>query len=79
MILVADNAGYHLMHNHRLPEQKGPASLHQCVDCGAVADDWSFNHDTPVELAESSDHGRWSWSLSCYEPRCRECHRGYDA
>jgi hypothetical protein len=51
----------------RVERERGPANEHACIDCGHLAYDWCQTHGT--DGLDSMD----------YEPRCRPCHRAYDA
>lgn len=67
--------------HRRVRKAKGAARGHQCVDCGARADEWSYNNADPNELL-GEDHGSqlaYSLDVANYEPRCRSCHRQFDA
>jgi hypothetical protein len=47
---------------------RGPANQFPCVgDCGRQAEDWSQKHGT---TGDDPEH---------HEPRCRKCHKTYDA
>lgn len=69
--------GYRAAHS-RLTKSKGRAADHRCVDCGQGADHWSYNHLDPEPLY--SEIGLpYSMDADCYEPRCRRCHKAFDA
>ena len=73
-----DNASYNAIH-FRLTRHRGPAATFDCVDCGGPAFDWSFIHETPQEFVRDGKWGPYSIRLDDYEPRCRSCHKRYDA
>lgn len=50
----------------RLSRNKGRATEYGCVDCGNMADEWSWTHGTDELDYEN------------YQPRCRSCHAKYD-
>lgn len=67
--------------HYRLDRKHGRASEHLCTDCGAPAQDWSYDGTDPNEV-----HGRaggsvlaYSLDLDRYVPRCRPCHSRFDA
>lgn len=48
--------------------------------CPAVAEEWSYDHGDPDELA-GLDHGRelpYSLKIQHYQPLCTPCHRRFD-
>ncbi|MGH3633928.1 MAG: hypothetical protein ACRDTS_07520 [Mycobacterium sp.] len=61
----------------RIAELRGKASAHLCVDCGGWAQDWSYDHGDPNELADNGM--RYSTDIYHYSPRCKGCHRKFDA
>jgi len=74
-----DVPAYGTVHN-RLRREYGPASGYTCVECGAQADDWSYDHTDPLEVT-GLDHGHlrpYSLEPGHYEPRCRSCHKIFD-
>lgn len=48
--------------HRRIHRKNGPASKHNCVDCGRQALDWSLNGTTYTD------------NVNDYSPRCRSCH-----
>lgn len=69
--------GYSAVHL-RLRAVRGVAADHSCVDCGQPADDWSYSNSDPDEYVD--DQGRrYSTDPEQYVPRCRPCHRQFDA
>lgn len=61
----------------RVRELRGSASGHPCVDCGAPADHWSYDHGCPDEKRD--ERGRpYSADPDRYAARCATCHRRYD-
>jgi hypothetical protein len=76
----ADDAGYTAAHQ-RVRRDRGPISAHQCVDCGAPARHWSYNHDDEDErLAHGLSAHPVAYSLNPehYSPRCVPCHKRFD-
>ena len=71
-----DAASYAAVHL-RLRTERGPARTHPCVDCGEGAHDWSYNGLDEHEVR--SPRGVYSVNPNNYDPRCRSCHRQYDA
>lgn len=70
------NANYKDAHR-RVSSKRGPASSQACVDCGATAAHWSYDHSDPDERI--SDKGRaYSLDAARYQPRCVSCHRKFD-
>jgi len=61
-----DKAGYHAIH-YRVRNERGLASEHACVDCGAAAAHWSFTGKTG-----------YSTNVTAYDPRCNKCHITFD-
>lgn len=60
----------------RLARVRGKARDHTCVECGAPADDWSYDHRDPDEVV-GEHHGcmvAYSLDLARYQPMCRSCH-----
>lgn len=51
----------------RLSRERGPASAHDCEDCGRPAEEWAFDEPT----GHSDD-------LSRYAPLCCSCHARRD-
>jgi hypothetical protein len=73
---TGDDATYNAVH-HRVRADRGSASAHDCVSCGAVAEHWSYDH---LDRNQKTDlNGRpYSTDLSRYRPMCQPCHRRYD-
>lgn len=76
---VTDAPEYATVHK-RLRRRRGPASAHPCADCGATAQDWSYDGLDPEELEGQAgrDVLRYSTDLARYQPRCRTCHNRFD-
>ena len=55
----------------------GPATNYPCVDCGAKAEHWSYDHAAPDELT-APDGLAYSLDVSHYDPRCVGCHSRFD-
>lgn len=71
-----DKVQYRAAHR-RIANSLGPARNHLCVDCGARAHHWSYDHGDPAELL--SDKGyRYSLKVEHYQSRCRPCHVAFD-
>ncbi len=73
---VPSYAGLH----KRLFYDRGKAAAYECVDCGAPADEWSYDGGCPNEVLENY-RGTWiayTTDQSMYSPRCRPCHRRRD-
>jgi hypothetical protein len=70
--------------HHYLRKYRGPASSHECVDCGAPAVHWSYDTGCPDEMVQKGRHGPGSIRRFCphpmedYSPRCRKCHDKLD-
>lgn len=66
----------------RVRRSRGKASDYACVDCGAGAQDWSYDHGDPGELlgAPGSKYSGIAYSLNPdhYQPRCKACHITFD-
>jgi hypothetical protein len=71
----SNDIGYGSMHQ-RVRTDRGSASAYACVDCGATAQHWSYDHSGRSECA--STQGAYSTDVSTYEPRCVPCHKVYD-
>ena len=81
-MIITGSETYRQVHR-RLRHERGSASKLVCTDCGAAAEEWSFNRD-----AESEQE--WCWEVykgywtpysmltAHYDPRCVKCHRQYD-
>jgi len=67
----------------RVRRERGWASEYDCVDCGQLAEEWSYNHADPDELIEpegcQSGGSAYSLDSNCYDPRCIPCHRRFDS
>lgn len=62
----------------RVARVRGRASLHSCADCGESAFEWTYTYRDPNALVD--ERGRvFSLDPAYYEPRCRSCHRQFDA
>lgn len=73
---TTDQPTYEAMHS-RLNYRQGLARRHPCVDCGAPARHWSYDHQDPNEL--TSPKGlEYSTNPKHYQPRCRTCHHDLD-
>lgn len=72
---AGDAVTYSGMHI-RLRRVLGTPQQHGCVDCGAEAAHWSYDHADPAELIE--DGLPYSVKIGHYQPRCRSCHTKFD-
>lgn len=73
----SDDCGYQAAHL-RIAGARGKAASHDCHDCGGKADDWSYIQDCPDERAQEGSPA-YCLHINHYAPRCRPCHRAYDA
>ena len=67
----------------RLGRQRGPAVEFRCTDCGAQADQWSYDHADPDALVgptkpDDTRTAEYSADLEHYQPRCHSCHVSFD-
>lgn len=64
----------------RLARTRGSAERFSCVDCGGIAQEWSYDGSDPDELIGRSGKSNVSYSLDLnhYQPRCISCHRIFD-
>lgn len=68
----------------RVTRARGPASAHECVDCGGTAHHWSYDHTDPNELVEVKYtngvrcEAPYSLDVGRYDARCRSCHGKLD-
>lgn len=70
-----NKAGYNAVHT-RIRTLNGPASSHECADCGMPAQHWSYNHCCDEEA--HSTEGPYCHHPEHYEPRCVPCHKLHD-
>ena len=68
----------------RVRRDRGRAKDHSCVDCGAPAAHWSYNHSDPNELSgpqgsKGTTPYPYSLDSAFYDPRCSSCHTKFDA
>lgn len=74
---VEPHIGYRAAHQR----QQSPAYLYDCVDCGAGAQEWSYDHADPDELyaTDAANLGApYSLDPGHYVPRCKPCHIRWD-
>lgn len=72
--------GYRSAHE-RVEEERVPAYLHPCADCGGNAKEWSYDHTDPDELyaTDAANMGAaYSLDPYRYSPRCKSCHIRFD-
>lgn len=65
-----------------LPQQRGRAADHTCVDCGQPARSWSYSHLCPEERLGYHGPKLMPYChhiFECYAARCEPCHTRYDA
>jgi hypothetical protein len=65
----------------RLYRVKGKASAHLCLECGATAADWAYDHQCPDERIGDDGHGKllaYSLDPAHYVALCRSCHSRFD-
>ena len=78
---VLDEPSYKAAHR-RVYRERGRAVYQACVDCGAPAEDWSYDGTDPAELEAPQRGGetpmRYSGKPEHYSPRCKPCHRAFD-
>lgn len=76
-----DDAGYSSAHQ-RVRRDRGSIHNHECIDCGAQAGHWSYNHDDPNELLGTSGRSTqlvpYSLDPNHYSARCVPCHKQFD-
>lgn len=72
------DGGYIPTHNW-IRRQRGKPGQHSCVDCGCVAEEWSYDNADPDERRDPNhDNAAFSRKLEHYAPRCVPCHRAFD-
>lgn len=64
--------------HHALRRDLGPASDHECIDCGTKADHWSYSHESESEIICPVDGHPYSLDWDDYSPRCVTCHNQFD-
>lgn len=67
--------GYSAAHD-QVRAARGPAANYPCVNCGAEARQWAYDHADPNE--RSSDVGPYSVDIEHYQPMCVPCHKRFD-
>lgn len=73
---LGDDCGYTAAHD-RVRRRRGPAKSHACIDCGAPARHWSYNHRDPNERLHPDGYA-YSADPAMYDPRCVPCHKRFD-
>ncbi len=65
----------------RVSRINGKASDSLCADCESQAEDWSYDNQDPDELMvmRNGSNIKYSAKPEHYEPRCRRCHKAFDA
>ena len=71
-----DKITYSGMHQ-RLHRERGGATNHTCVHCGARARQWAYDHADPNERTDNQ-YGPYSVDPAHYIPLCMLCHRRFD-
>lgn len=63
--------------HRRIYRKRGAAKAHACVQCGAAARHWAYDHTDPAELTSPAG---WPYSLDPmrYQPMCALCHKAFD-
>lgn len=74
---LGDDIAYSTVHS-RAFAAAGPASGHLCDDCGKPAEEWTYQHGCPQERRNSKG-SPYCPHPEHYVPRCRSCHRWFDA
>ncbi|MGU3650670.1 hypothetical protein [Mycolicibacterium sp. A43C] len=74
-----DDVGYLGAHT-RTRRLRGKAEQYSCVDCGAQAHDWAYDHLDSDERTEQMGEYTLAYSLdpAHYAPLCRSCHVLFD-
>lgn len=71
------NPGYEAAHQ-RVAVQRGPAKDHPCVECGARAAHWAYDHEDPDERLHPDRGSPYSVKVEHYRPMCIPCHWTFD-
>jgi hypothetical protein len=72
---------YNTQHK-RMSTRYGPPSTHGCVDCSEMAHEWSYDNGCSEEIIQvgtSANGLAYCLHDHHYHPRCRPCHRRFDA
>lgn len=79
-LLPVPTSTWVVMHK-RLRRMYGRASEHLCVDCGARAEEWSYQHQLGCQDEKPDPNGRGPFCPhpEHYVPRCKACHGAHDA
>lgn len=75
-----DDIGYGMAHE-RVRADRGRVQLHDCIDCGNEAQQWSYDHADPDEMHAhhlSANPIAYSNNPEHYSPRCVKCHKRFD-
>jgi len=67
---------YDAMHD-RVKRAKGAPSEHRCR-CGAVAEDWAYDHVDPTEIVCPVRGLPMGTDVDHYRAMCRSCHKAFD-
>ena len=66
--------------HHRVKVVRGRAKDYRCVDCGDIAQHWSFNNYSNPQGYKDDEARLYPFSMrpSDYDPRCIKCHSKFD-
>jgi hypothetical protein len=75
----SDDPDYTTAHK-RVKRQRGHPQDHRCVDCGERQEQqWSYDYNDPSPKVNPRTGCPYSTDIDRYEPRCRRCHKAFDA
>lgn len=72
---------YHSAHSV-MTYRQGKASERSCIECGNQAHHWAYVNHCPDERRDATGPAiniAWCPHPEHYQPRCRRCHRQFDA
>jgi hypothetical protein len=72
-----DEVTYRTAHG-RLTRYRGKANQHPCVDCGALAAQWSYDGKAENEQRDPRTGIAYTTEMVHYQPRCYPCHKAFD-
>jgi hypothetical protein len=70
-------AGGYIQAHVRVKSARGAAREHKCIQCGARAAHWAYDHGDPGERTDP-DEGPYSLKSEHYRPMCVRCHKRFD-
>jgi len=70
-------ATYSSIH-YRIRKLYGSAENHDCIDCGGMAAQWSYDGLDPEQRFDPDKGCAYTHNLEHYAPRCIPCHVAYD-